>query len=117
MKNMLSIQDIVSSEKVKFSSTNKDVMHLCRVVRTCAKTTSYELFDLKSGVFLLSCASNNDFKGDFIFTTLRGTHDKELKQIPTSNYSSSFLGVLKKKHLGLSFSLFNDNARIIGRIR
>lgn len=114
---MLSVQEIVSSEKMKFSVANKDVMHLCRVVRSTSKTTSYELFDLKSGVFLLGCVSDNDSKGDFIFTTLRGTHNRELKEIPTSNYSSSFLGILKRNYLGLLFSLYNDTARIIGRIR
>jgi hypothetical protein len=114
--SMLSVSDIVSSEKVKFNTTNKDVMHLCRVVKTIAKTTSYELFDLKSGAFLLSCVADNDMKGDFLFTTLRGGHDRELKAIPMSNYSSSFLGILKRNLLGLSFALYNDHSRLISRI-
>lgn len=117
MTAMLSVQEIVSSEKTKFSVANKDVMHLCRVVKSISKTTSYELFDLKSGAFLLGCVSDNDSRGDFIFTTLRGTHNRELKEIPTSNFSSSFLGILKRNYLGLVFSLYNDNARIISRIR
>ena len=115
--NMIGVQEIVSSQKMKFSSTNKDVMNLCRVVKTCLKTTSYEMFDLKTGSFILSCVSDNDFRGDFIFTTLRGTHEKELREIPVSNYSSSFLGILKRNHFGLSFSLYNDNNRIISNIR
>ena len=114
---MQGVQEIVSSQKLKYNSTNKDVMHLCRVVKTCQKTTSYELFDLKTGLFILSCASDNDFKGDFIFTTLRGTHERELREIPTSNYSSSFLGILKRKYFGLLFSLYNDNSKVVSDIR
>lgn len=113
----MAIQEIVSSQKARFSVTNKEVMHLCRVVKTCVKTTSFEMFDLKTGVFILSCVSDNDFKGDFIFTTLRDTHDREFKEIPTSNYSSSFLGILKRNYFGLLFSLYNDNAKIVSNIR
>lgn len=114
---MIAVQEIVSSQKMKFSSTNKDVMNLCRVVKTRLKTTSYEMYDLKSGSFILSCVSDNDFRGDFIFTTLQNTHEKELKEIPISNYSSSFLGVLRRNHFGLLFSLYNDNSRIVSNIR
>lgn len=111
------VQEIVSAHKARFSATNKEVMHLCRVVKTCEKTTSYEMFDLKTGVFILSCVSDNDFKGDFIFTTLRGMHDRELREIKISNYSSSFVGILKRNYFGLLFSLYNDNAKIVSNIR
>jgi hypothetical protein len=114
---MLNIRQIVSSEKLIYNIAKEDVMRQCKVVRTISKTTSYELFDLKTGNFVLGCTANNDLDGNFIFTTLRGTHEKDLKEIPICKYSSSFLGILKRNLLGLTFSLFNDNDDMISRVR
>jgi hypothetical protein len=114
---MSSLQKIISSEKQKYSFGDRDVMRLCRVVRKSLKTTSYELFDSKSGLFILSCTTNNDLNGDWIFTTLQSTHLRELKDIPISNYSSSFLGLLKRNYLGMIYSLYNDHDMILAKFR
>lgn len=114
---MNSIQKIVSGEKQKYSFCDRDVMRLCKVVRKSSKTTSYEVFDSKSGVFILSCTTNNDLNGDWIFTTLQSTHLRDLKDIPISNYSSSFLGLLKRNYLGMMYSLYNDHDMILAKFR
>jgi hypothetical protein len=112
---MSSLQKIISIEKQKYSYGDKDVMRLCRVVRKSAKTTSFELFDSKSGSFILSCTTSNDLNGNWLFTTLQATHLRELKDIPISNYSSSFLGLLKRNYLGLVFSLYNDHDMMLAK--
>lgn len=114
---MTSLQSIISNEKRKYSYADRDVMQLCKIVRKSSKTTLFELFDSKTGLFILSCTTNINLNGDWIFSTLQSTHLRELKDIPISNFSSSFLGILKRSYIGTTFSLYNDYNMILAKFR
>ena len=79
------------------------------MLRNGTTTTIFELYNEQTDEFLLSCVALEG-GSEFIFTTLRGLHQRDISKMVISQYSASFLGALRGQGFGgLTWVLLGDD--------
>ncbi|RLN68600.1 hypothetical protein BBJ29_001514 [Phytophthora kernoviae] len=63
----------------------------------------------ETGEFLLSASCASDGSGPFIFHTLRDSHLRTMRELPQSEDSAVYLGLLEPSFLGTEFTLFDHH--------
>lgn len=109
-EGMIEARRAIFEAKARFfmSPFPEDEMIYCSVTRhRGVNVVSFNLHRDDTGEFLLACSLDSNLQGPLVFHTLKDSHLRTMRDIPTSQDCASYLGCMVPNFLGTEFRLMD----------